>query len=56
MPGDVLQAIKNYMVGRLGYKATLSNSYMVGMFWGILHGGAQLELFAGFKSFLRSGV
>ena len=33
MPGNVLQAIKNCTVGRLGNKATLSISYMP---WDIL--------------------
>ena len=36
MPGNVLQAIKNCTVGRPGNKATLSNSYMIGMSWDIL--------------------
>ena len=55
MPGNALQAIKNCLVGRLGNKATLSNSYMIGMSLGYF-GDAQLELFAGFKSYLRSEV
>ena len=55
MPGNVLQAIKNCSVGRLGNKATPSNSYMIGMHLGYF-GDAQLELFAGFKSYLRSEV
>ena len=55
MPGNVLQAIKNCSVGRLGNKATLSNSYIIGMYLGYL-GDAQLELFAGFKSYLKSEV
>ena len=36
MPGNVLQAIKNWMVGRPGNEATLSKSYMIGMSWNIL--------------------
>ena len=49
MPGNVLQAVKNCTVGRLG-----SNDwYVLGYF-----GDAQLELdlFAGFKSYLKSEV
>ena len=56
MPGNVLQAIKNCTVGRLGNKATLSNSYIYDWYALGYFGDAQLELFAGFKSYLRSEV
>ena len=55
-PGNVLQAIKNWMVGRPGNEVTLSNGYMIGMSWDIYFGDAQLELLAGLKSHLRSEV
>ena len=50
-----LQAIKNWTVGRPGNKATLSNSYMMGIVL-IYFGDAQLQLFGGFKPYLISEV